>query len=206
MTITLLSPTPKRLTALWAGWDGYLKEVLRGESSGQTYQERGRGDEAGGDLEQLAATTTKKDNTAPNGSSIAFLMEFGGRSCLFAADAFATVLYPALARLAQRRGLKRLEVDVFKLPHHGSQANVLSPLFDVVRAKHYVVSTNSARFEHPDDVAMARVITMGGPNHAIWFNYATERTKHWDNPAWQRQYKYKVVYPKKRASGVVLTI
>ena len=206
LRITLLSPTPKRLAALWRGWDAYMREVQAGQSSTQPYQQRGRSLELLPDLAQLAATHSTRDNTPPNGSSIAFLLEYGGKSCLFAADAFATVLYPALATLAQSRGVKRLEIDAFKIPHHGSQANVLPQLFEFVRARHYLVSTSGARFEHPHDAAMARIITLGGPGQTIWFNYHSDRTARWGQKSLLDRYQYQVEYPASNTAGITLTL
>jgi beta-lactamase superfamily II metal-dependent hydrolase len=206
LVITLLSPTPKRLAALRRGWDLYMQKVRDKESSLQAYQGSNRGFETVTDLEQLAATDSKADNTAPNGSSIAFLLEYGGKSCLFAADAFATVVYPALARLAEKRGVRKLEIDAMKVPHHGSQANVLSQLFNVVNAKHYLISTSGARFEHPDDASMARIITRGGPDQTIWFNYQTDRTLRWSSAALCKKYGYNVRYPGNSEGGIVVVL
>jgi hypothetical protein len=126
------------------------------------------------------------------------------------------VLYPALLRLARvRHGaaagartpeVPTLQVDVLKLPHHGSQANVLPELFDVVRADHCIVSTNGDRFHHPDDEAMARVITRGGPGHTIWFNYRSERTEPWDDAEWKQKYGYDTSYPGSAEGGVTLRL
>ena len=182
-----------------------MQKVRDKESSLQLYQLSGRGLESTDDLEQLAATVSKPDNTAPNGSSIAFLLEYGGKSCLFAADAFATVLYPALATLAEKRGVKKLEIDVMKVPHHGSQANVLPQLFNVVHSKHYLISTSGARFEHPDDASMARIITRG-PDQTIWFNYQTDRTLRWSSPTLCKKYGYSVRYPGILKGGIVVVL
>lgn len=206
LRITLLSPTPKRLTSLWRGWDAYLQKVRAGEPSLQPYQQRGRSLEVVSDLEELAATTSTKDNTAANGSSIAFLLEYGGKSCLFAADAFATVLYPAVSRLAAIRCVDRLEIDAFKVPHHGSQANVLPQLFEFVHSRHYLISTSGARFEHPHDVAMARIITFGGRGQTLWFNYATELTTRWSQKSLLNRYGYRVKYPDTSGGGITLTL
>lgn len=202
--ITLLSPTPRRLAALLPGWDRYLAQLHREEASEQLpVAAAQRGDLS---LEELAAAPTACDTAAPNGSSIAFLAEFGGRSLLFGADAFPTVLYPALLRLArQRAGLAPdtpagqvppLQVDLFKLPHHGSRANVALPLFDVVRASHYLVSTSGARFNHPDAEAMARVILHGRPadgqRHTLWFNHVSATTQRWQDPLLARARDYAV--------------
>jgi hypothetical protein len=203
LTLTLLSPTPKRLDALFTNWDRYLVE-LRAERPSAETQEPLRPAGRGASLEDLAARPTTNDTAGPNGSSIAFLAEFGGRSLLFGADAFPTVLYPALLRLARARAgvapdtpaaaVPPLHVDVFKLPHHGSRANVAFDLFGVVRAEHYLVSTSGSRFAHPDEEGMARVITRGrtapGRPLTLWFNYASDTTLRWMDPALKRSYDY----------------
>jgi beta-lactamase superfamily II metal-dependent hydrolase len=96
-------------------------------------------------------------------------------------------------------------VDVFKLPHHGSRANVTTALLKVVRAKHYVVSTNNAQFGHPDPEALARVICAGG-QPTIWFNYATKRNLSWNDPARRAQYGYSCRFPSEPAGGVRLEL
>jgi hypothetical protein len=203
LKVTLLSPTPKRLDALFNGWNNYLQGLYEGQPSPQTEQAVRRA-VLGASLEELAAQPTVNDKAPPNGSSIAFIAEFGGRSILFGADAFPTVLYPALFRLARERAglpadtpeveVPALHVDVFKLPHHGSRANVASPLFDIVRADHYVVSTSGKRFAHPDEEAMARVIVHGRPaadrRHTLWFNYASATTRRWMSAELKDKYRY----------------
>ncbi len=107
------------------------------------------------------------DTSVPNGSSIAFLLEHRGASCLFGADAFPTVLGGALWALANARGGRRLAVDAVKLPHHGSQKNVGAKLLTLLSAKHFLISTNGERFGHPDDVSLARAITAAVRVHAV---------------------------------------
>jgi beta-lactamase superfamily II metal-dependent hydrolase len=205
LVLTVLSPSPKRLDAMHRGWQREVMRARAGEPSDQTPQVRSRGPGEDRDLEALAVATSTPDNKAPNGSSIALLLEFAGRSVLLAGDAFATVLYPALVRLAQDRGVERIDVDAFKLPHHGSQANVLLPMFDVVRARHYLVSSSGSRFDHPDDEAMARVITHGGEGHSLWFNYATDRTLPWADDALRERWAYRARYPEQEAGGITLS-
>ena len=204
LRITVLSPTPRRLSALLPAWDRYLLQLRKEQPSEQTESPLHKaGPES---LEMLAAEPTTNDTAAPNGSSIALLAEFAGRSLLLCADAFPTVLYPALLRLARSRAglpadaapgtVPRLHVDVFKLPHHGSRANVALALFDIVCADHYVVSTSGNRFGHPDAEAMARVITRGRPSPerplTLWFNYASGTTQRWRDPDLARKYDYVV--------------
>ena len=97
-----------------------------------------------------------------NGSSIALLLEHRGASVLLAADVFAPVLASALKAIAQHRGATLpLQLDAFKLSHHGSQGNITAELFECLQARHYVVSTNGANFGHPDDTAIVRPFCLG---------------------------------------------
>jgi hypothetical protein len=188
---------------IFNGWDRYLQDLRANQSSPQTPQPT-RIVTRDASLEAIACRPTTNDKAPPNGSSIAFLAEFRDRSILFGADAFPTVLYPALLRLARDRSgfsddvaeddVPPLHVDVFKLPHHGSRANIAADLFDVIRADHYVISTSGKRFDHPDEEAMARVILYGRPSHGgqhtLWFNYASETTMRWMDPTLMRTYGY----------------
>jgi hypothetical protein len=185
--ITLLSPTPKRLLALGRIWDQALTRLQRGEPE---ELEPSAPPEPLADLAALAGTETANDTSVPNGSSIAFLLEHRGASCLLGADAFPTVLAGALWALANARGGRPVAVDAVKLPHHGSQKNVSAKLLTLVASKHFLVSTNGERFGHPDDVSLARAVTAGGPGTTLWFNYpATATTRRWSEPGLDERYE-----------------
>jgi len=178
--ISLLSPTPRRLLALRRVWDQALARVHRGEP-----EELGdiTPQEPLADLHALAAADTANDASVPNGSSIAFLLEHRGASCLLAADAFPTVLGGALWALANARGGQPIPVDAVKLPHHGSDKNVGKKLLSLVSTKQFLISTSGERFGHPDDVSLARAAAAGGPGTTMWFNYApTAKTQRWADP------------------------
>lgn len=99
-----------------------------------------------------------------------------------------------------------LQVDAFKLNRHGSRANVTQDLLAAVQADHYLVSTNGALFQHPNDEAIARVILNGGSRPTIWFNYFNERTQRWADPALLERYGYQVGVPSDTVGGVVLEL
>ena len=118
---------------------------------------------------RFAEQDTDADTTLANGSTIALLSEFAKRTCLLAGDAHSDVL---IAGIDQIVGKDMLEVDVFKLPHHGSKGNVTRELLSRVRAHTYVFSTDgSGNQRHPNDQAVARVIKYGGPSPLLAFNY-----------------------------------
>ncbi len=192
-SITLLSPTPRRLARLRTAWERDMARVRRGEPTDEPAAHRRRADLT--DLAAVAATPTPKDTSAANGSSIGFLLEHAGTACLLGADAFSSVLGAALTTLANQRGGTPIDVDLFKLPHHASQANITPALLRLVPARHYVVSTNGDRFDHPDDIALARVVTAGPCGLTLWFNYATPATQRWGDPTLTQRYGFSARYP-----------
>ncbi len=200
--VTLLSPTTKRLQALATTWYAAVQAATRGEEMA------GARDVPAPltDLAAIAAEKTPKDTSVPNGSSIAFLLEHRGASVVLGADAFGTVLGAGLAGVAAARGAATLEVDAFKLPHHGSKGNVLEALVKVAPAKHYLVSSNGDTFHHPDDQAVARVVVDAPPGATVWFNYRNARTERWDDKALRTKHGYHTRYPDDPARGVVLEL
>lgn len=205
--ITLLSPTPARLTSLFKVWDRELERLRRKEAEKPQQTGATRRGAAALDLEVLAGSVTKVDAAPANGSSIAFLLEHKGASVLLAADAFPTVLSPALQALARHRQQPGgLSVDAIKLSHHGSKGNVTTELLKSVHAEHYIVSTNGAIFKHPDDEAIARVVLNGGRRHNLWFNYRNERSLRWADDSRLAQHGCRVVLPEAGHEGATLPL
>jgi beta-lactamase superfamily II metal-dependent hydrolase len=203
LKVTVVSPSLKKLKALFAKWD---KELAKLRAKTREVAEPVPLLRSRPSLEDLAVSKTAIDKALPNGSSIALLVEYKKKSVLLAADAHPDLLVDELRALADSRQVKLpWNVDVFKLPHHGSRANVTTELLKVVRAKHYVVSTNNAQFGHPDAEAIARVICAGSPP-TIWFNYATKQNLSWNHPARQAQYGFTCRYPTAPGGGVRLEL
>jgi beta-lactamase superfamily II metal-dependent hydrolase len=201
--VTVISPSLTKLKALFARWDNELAKVRANTRVAPEAVPQLRGRPS---LEDLAASKTAVDKALPNGSSIALLVEYKKKSVLLGADAHPDVLVEELRALSDSRQVKLpWSVDVFKIPHHGSRANVTTELLKVVRARHYVVSTNNAQFGHPDAEALARVICAGGPA-TIWFNYATKQNLSWAAPSRQAQYGYACKFPAATGSGVRLEL
>jgi beta-lactamase superfamily II metal-dependent hydrolase len=188
-SITLLSPTADSLRALRKAWaeDGLPPEEIGAaapESPTPAGLERlGNGTLPPVNIDAILKTTCPEDTSIANGSSIAFLFSFGGATLLLAADAHARVLLETAARLDDE--LPR-SVDVMKLPHHGSAANVTDDLLKAFPTKTYVISTNGNKHGHPDDLALARIV-VGAPGSRVLFNYPGAAYKRWlnfstDNP------------------------
>jgi beta-lactamase superfamily II metal-dependent hydrolase len=204
-TITLLSPGPEQLLGLARRWDD---EVGKGGAEGVL----GVREETGGegrrkagpvDVEALAARPFAPDGTAPNGSSIAFLFEHGGRRVLFAADAHAPVLERSLARLP---GEAPTAIDAFKVPHHGSAKNISAALLARIDCRRFLVSTNGRQFHHPDQEAIARIVRGSPRGSTLYFNYRTPRNEMWDDPGLRAQHGYEAVYPPDGGQGLTLEL
>jgi hypothetical protein len=199
--LTLLSPTPKRLVILRHHWIDTLDRMQRGEPDEEVLPASPPGDLTS--LEELAAAPSPKDASRANGSSIAFLLEYRGASCLLTGDAFANVLGAGLRGLAEARGRTAVPVDLFKLPHHASKGNVTSTLVSLAPATRYVVSTNGDRFGHPDDEALARVVVASSADdRVLCFNYRTERTDRWADRDLQAAHRFRTRFPDPGAAGL----
>ncbi len=212
LTLTLLSPTWDGLRALGKIWPPQEPEP---EPSA---------DVLGPDVmsipwRQLADDTYIPDRSPANGSSIAFCAEHAdGSRVLFGADAHTEVLVRSLHRL-QSAG--RYRIDVCKMPHHGSAANISQAFLRRIDCGHWLVSTNGgdlirptsreARFRpgegrHPSMRAMARVIFHSGQAPTFWFNYRGASTDRYANPVLAAELGFQAEYPRPGENGITVTV
>ena len=203
MKLTLLSPTGGKLQALGKVWKKELDEL--GFTPGSTTEYRKflkRKPSTSTDVAALADSPFKADAGAPNGSSIAVLAEYRGKAVLLGADAHAPLLTQWIEKLLRERRLKRLPLDAFKLPHHGSGNNLDPDLLKLLDCRKYLVSSDGSQFHHPDREAIARVIKYGGRSPILCFNYMSEDNEVWFREDLRDTYKYRVIYPKPNEEGL----
>jgi hypothetical protein len=186
MILTLLSPTIEELKKLAREWDIAVKnagfdpgdaEEALAQLSGKWWARP----PVLGDEDRIRASA---DTSEANGSSIAFLAEFGGRSLLLTGDAHDDVMTAAIRKLRVQRELdKPLRLDAFKLSHHGSEHNTTSQLLAEIAADHYLVSTNGNRFDHPNALTIREAIDHhnGANTPILCFNYDQPQTTIWRN-------------------------
>jgi hypothetical protein len=194
LELTLLSPTHKGLEKLVKKWKRECEKAGlipgKGAAVPRSWQRPGI---LGFDPDQLARLRYSRDRAEANGSSIAFVARFGNKSVLCAADAHAEVLEASLDRL----GPGPHPFTAVKLSHHGSSRNLSPGLLSRIRSKHWLVSTNGAKFHHPDLGALARVVvTQTKPTFHL--NYVTENVEDLIDGAGSR---YSVRTPKRRSDG-----
>jgi hypothetical protein len=181
MRLTLLSPTFEKLQKLKPEWEKAVRAagLVPGHAAEVEDVEEGE-DTLGDSVEDMADTTFKGDTAKPNGSSIAFLAEHDGKRVLLTGDAHTGVLLESLQR-GPLAHADTLPLDVFKISHHGSRANLDRALVEAVPAKRYLISSNGKQFKHPDPEALARIAVFGPEEKAFDFNYKTEFNRAWDS-------------------------
>lgn len=129
-------------------------------------------------LTRLAARR-QRDSSPANASSIAFVLEFDGRRVLLPGDAHASVLARGLARYGAMVGEERPRLDLVKLPHHGSGANVTPALARAWTADRFVLSTDGTGYAHPDDSAIARLVLAAEDRPTFYSNYPGGGAARW---------------------------
>lgn len=206
LVLTLLSPSDTGLSALEADWDAALAGVnLRiGDEDVAPPTPMGLERLAVQDVAALAAAPMKPDRATPNGSSIAFLAEFAGRRVLMGADAHPGVMERRLAALGYGP-TNRLRVDLFKVNHHGSRANLSPGLLQMLDCTRFAFSTDGTKHHFPDAETVARILA-NDPNRdkILYFNFRQKQALTWDVPALQSQWHYCVVMPAPGQEGLAI--
>ncbi len=182
--VRVLSPTKLKLIELLRHWTDVI--ASEGYTTGDTAEALKRLgtdkrlnalaaelDHLGGDDEQDDASA---DKSLANGSSIAFVLEVGRRKVLFSGDAHHDVLVASIDDYITAP--KKLKLQAFKVPHHGSSANMSTALLDRIDCKNFLISTNGSYFEHPSKMCIQQIVDNTDGCH-LWFNYATEHNGMW---------------------------
>jgi beta-lactamase superfamily II metal-dependent hydrolase len=200
LRVTLLSPTSDGLKALEKDWDKWLAKAGIKKDQEEPAEELPPDDiESYGappvpDLDALCAEEEDPDDGIPNGSSIAFLLEYEGKKVLCGADAHPDILEAALRRMGFSE-TNRLKIDLLKVPHHGSGRNVSAALLAMIDCGHFAISTDGSHHEHPDDVALARIVRSSGEFKTIYFNYDQPRMSAWNDPTFMQANNFQCVFP-----------
>ena len=111
----------------------------------------------------------KSDSSVYNGSSIAFLLEIDNTKMLFLGDAHDQVVVESIKGLGFSE-TNKLQLDLVKVSHHGSQYNTSSEFLSLIQSSRYVISTNGWRHGLPNKRTIARIIKE--TNGQICFNYS----------------------------------
>jgi len=216
MVLTLLSPDKKHLNKMARQWEkevskwaidpGDLEEawkqlVAADKFSPNTELTLGPEDMTA----QLRAQLKGQDSSSANGSSIAFLAEFKGKSCLFLADAHMKLVCASVRKLIPP-GSSFLRVDAVKVSHHGSLHNITHEFMELVDAEHFLFSTNGEKHKHPNPAAVNSVIQGARRKPTLWFNYRSQFTEPYESASLLPNATYVTKYPQAGQEGIVLSL
>jgi beta-lactamase superfamily II metal-dependent hydrolase len=172
--IILISPNEFKLNKLSKKWLLWLKKkrikatsdkkefeyafefVMRQENSEETKNEKISSTQVI-DFETLSLKgEDTNDTTAPNGASIAFILEYKGKKLLFLGDAHEDIIYKNLNELSKHS--YALDFDLVKLSHHGSIKNISNRLLSLISSKRFLISTNGKGYGQPSMITLAKII------------------------------------------------
>jgi competence protein ComEC len=90
-----------------------------------------------------------------NNYSLVILLEYGDASVLFTGDMEGSVEYYLTGRIG------RGEVDILKVPHHGSNTSSTEPFLDAVSPEAGVIQVGTNLFGHPSPQVLDRLEQRG---------------------------------------------
>ncbi|MEK4602427.1 hypothetical protein MHH42_15535 [Bacillus sp. FSL L8-0099] len=167
--IKVLSPEENALNRLHKDWEKeFPSEIIDGENvsdnDSRDYKES---------IGNLMKNRFKEDRDIANGSSIVVSIEYQKKKLLMLADSFPSVVLRNICKLYPDE--KDRNFDLIKIAHHGSKFNTNDELFNFIKCKRYIVSTNGKTHGFPTKEALARII-VSSFNHSasktsIYFNY-----------------------------------
>lgn len=199
LKLTVIGPTPDLLSDFIDKWEDEVAEALaKGKLEEVSPGLEAMGPkvppdlELPGDLAELASERQKKDTSKANGSSIALLLEYGDRKILLSGDAHHASLVEGIEAVSEGA---TLQLDLFKLPHHGSKNNISKKLIESVDCDYWLISSDGTQFRHPDPVALARIIQFSSIRPSrLGFNVRSKYSGWWDNENWRNLYGYTTEY------------
>lgn len=157
----------------------------------------------------LSATLVKQlkgiDPSKANCSSIGFVAECGGKSCMFLGDADIKVVCASLKRLGYSAA-RPLKIDAVKVSHHGSANNINAEFLALVDAKHWLISSDGVKFRHPSDRTI-EAITVGAIRApTLWFNYRSKMNAKWEKRSAKAGARFRAKYPAAGKAGIVVKL
>jgi len=206
MKITLLSPLFKNLLALRPKWENEVKAagLIPGFGALPVSDVEDNEENFGAlpDVNALNEEDFHEDKAEANGSSIAFLGSFKGKTIFFGGDSFPSVVLNSLNILYA----DKVPIDLVKLSHHASAHNTSPELIEKFDSNRYLISTNGSNFHHPAAVTLAKVIKRGGTGVELYFNYKSKDNKVWDSPTLKNKFNYKAIYPEEGQDGITVSL
>lgn len=186
LVVKVLSPDPAALKAVAQAWVGSDPP----SDASRPGDELGRQDKWPPNAFRSYLKRSAADDSIPNRSSIALMLEFEGKRVILAADAYAKVIKDGLSQHLPDGG----SVNLLKVSHHGSKRNTDSELLTSIACTKFLITTSGSVHMHPDHAMIARLV-LGG-NSTLVFNYGSDKWPgKWINHPGNGWPQYEVEYP-----------
>lgn len=215
----MLSPNNRKLEAILEKWNRFLFAVNPSfeNGAGKIFDDVYEGYvksllEDGLKTENIAASCKKiayflehdfkqdeGDKAVSNGTSIAFILEYGKIKLLFLGDAHEDVILSGL-KIYKALG-NSLDFDVIKVSHHGSLKNNFQWI-DKITSENYLFSTNGCIHKHPALEVIAKILKQKSGHKTLYFNYQIECIKELDDVNLKKNWDYEVFISKNIHIGV----
>ena len=157
--IKVLSPGLKGLKKLSEKWESEeYKNTKKAKKNDYKYS-----------IEELYLKPDVEDDSIPNESSIAILIEYRSSKVLLLGDAKSSVIEAALKNMGYDE-TNRIKLNLLKVSHHGSKKNISKELLKIIDCNNYAISTDSQRYGLPDKECMSKII-MSNTETSLYFNY-----------------------------------
>lgn len=154
--IKIISPGKKELKNYLDKWDqeSVNTDIYHAKNERETFKP----------LSYYADQKIVYDTSVTNGSSIAFILELDNHKLAFLGDAYPIVCFNGLKLFYDQS----INVDVIKIPHHGSEHNYSNDLYKALSTNNYLLSTKGDE-KHPSPVFLGKLLGEN-PNAKIWCN------------------------------------
>lgn len=154
-------------------------------------------------IEELSKAEFSEDESATNGSSIAFILQIKDKNLLFLGDSHPDLILKSLKNYQNENSIY---FDFIKVSHHGSFNNTSPSLLQLIDSRIYLFSTNGSRHNHPDKETIAHIICRKTNfQRQLFFNYKTPNSEYYNNKDWMNKYNYSINYIEEHPYEIPLT-
>jgi hypothetical protein len=169
LTFTVAGPNKVELEALRKKHNAWLKQLAKeGKSPPQA----------------LAAYV---DKSVPNLSSLVLLAKVADKAMLLTGDARGDKILQGLEAVGLMKKGGKIQVDLLKVPHHGSSNNVDEDFFERIVAKHYIFSGNGD-YGNPERETLEMLFNArGDDDYLIHLTYPIDEIDKGRKDDWKKE-------------------
>jgi hypothetical protein len=169
LTFTVAGPMKRELEDLRKKHNAWLKELKKKKKKPP---------------EALAAYV---DKSVPNLSSLVLLAKVADKSMLLTGDARGDRILQGLELVGAVKKGGKLNVDLLKVPHHGSSNNLADDFFERVVAKHYVFSGDGEHGNPERETLEMLVKARGNADYTIHLTYPIDEIDKGRKDDWKKE-------------------